>query len=231
MEIGLIQESLITRDFEVLDEAGTVIDILTVTWDRNLFTGNYDRRQAEMYAARVKDVDSLIAKRYPTLPRPSHGGRRKRKPRSRKGAPLRAEFSPEEEATLAEAAEADTLLTAEEPGAEDFLGKAVEQYVSQKEIDAVLNDLAREIIADSLALDRYGVVKRWSMTRQTRPVEPIFKELLPLPLPFLSELQEFLKGESLPKVARTLRVRTTSDSTEDGSPLAQPIQTPESPTM
>jgi hypothetical protein len=212
MDISIIEESLVTVNFEVLRD-GEVVDVLSITFDRNKFTGEYDRRQGKLYGKRVRELEASLRIRYgvPSAVR----GQNARRTGKRKG----------------QAKPAPGLKSKEAPDTKFGLDKVADDFMQKSEMEATLQDLGREVLADSLAVDRHGVIKAWSMTRQEVAVEPTFVNLVRLPTPFLSELQVFLRSAPLPKEARTLRVRTMSDSTEDTSPSEPDTPTAASPIM
>lgn len=213
MDISVIEESLATVDFEVLKD-GVVVDVLSITFDRNKFTGEYDRRQGVLYGKRVREIESSLRARF-ALPIATKGKNAQRTGKRK------AQAKPVPGGAKSKAAPEPKL----------GLDKVADDFMQAREMEATLQDLGREILADSLARDRYGVIKEWTMTRQNAPVEPTYTNLVRLPTPFLSELQSFLRNAPLPKEARTLRVRTMSDSTDDSSPSAPDIPTAESPVM
>lgn len=210
MEIARIQESIITREFPVEDDEGVMVDTVSITWDRNLFTGELERRQGELYANRVRDIDAKIKAMFsPPAPLP--------------------EITESSEEACAEV-EKLPAVPIEQPSRLLILA---DRFEAEKESDAVLADIARDVLADAMACDRYGLMKAWGMTKNGETVEPTFAVLSLQPVTFLRDLLAWMRRESLPK-ERTRgmsKKTTTSDSIEDGSPSDQPTLTAESQTM
>lgn len=114
------------------------------------------------------------------------------------------------------------------------LADVAEDLARSTEIGAALDDLEREMYADVLACDRYGILKEWGMTDEGEPVPPTYENLITLPGPALVGIFRFCKERSSPKSRAgeqtTSSNPTTSETTSDGS--SSPItHSPASPIM
>jgi hypothetical protein len=108
------------------------------------------------------------------------------------------------------------------------LADVMVQTARRLDFSATVEDVDREMYADALASDRYGVLRAWGVTDGGRSVEPTFDVLRGYPSPRLRALYEWCREEARPKKAKTEPGTMTAASTNDGSP-APDTPTPASP--
>lgn len=105
-----------------------------------------------------------------------------------------------------------------------------EDLASSMELNAALDDLDREIYADALAADRYGILEAWGLTDKGKALAPTFDVLMKRSAPVLKLILNFCRDAALPKKTTTTESLTTAETINDGSsPPITPL--PESPVM
>jgi hypothetical protein len=198
MELDLLDEYPVTCEMEVIHPVTEeVVGVLTLTFDANKFTGDYDRRKARSYEDRILELDTRARRKM-----------------------LSATTDGQEEAGA----------SAEDDDPTGWRAIA-RNYTEERETDAIIHDIGREVMASALAKDRGGPIMAWSGTRNGQPVEPNYEELVSKPVPFLVDLEFTMRQRVLPKGVRTVRVRTTSDNTDATSPSEPDTPTADSPIM
>ncbi len=109
--------------------------------------------------------------------------------------------------------------------------EAALRYEQTQELSAITTDVEREVLADVLASDRYGIIHDWKLDDGTPPT---FENMMQLNGSQLRFLFEWAREAGSPKEhgtpKKTRRSRTTSETISDGS-SAPTTLSPASPTM
>jgi hypothetical protein len=99
------------------------------------------------------------------------------------------------------------------------------------EITALAGEVEKEMYADALAKDRYGILSGWGLTVQGVPVEPDYAQLMKRSAPVIKAIFMFCREQSLPKKPEAGKPQspemspTTSSPTSDtSSPQTTPTQ-------
>jgi hypothetical protein len=93
-----------------------------------------------------------------------------------------------------------------------------DDFQKEKELDARLSDIRKEILADSLASDRYGLIRAWEMEAEGVHVPPTFENMMRLPEAALEDLLNLGRRAGGPKSVEkkaTGRQKGTTSSTSD----------------
>jgi hypothetical protein len=103
-------------------------------------------------------------------------------------------------------------------GAVQTVGEAADRYEHTQELKAITFDVEREVLADVLASDRYGIITGWKLDDGTPPT---FENLMQLDAAKLRFLFEWARETGSPKEhgtpIQTPLNLTTSETTSDGS--------------
>ena len=109
--------------------------------------------------------------------------------------------------------------------ADSMLSKRVDAIAERLELNAQIEEFEKEIYADALACDRFGILIEWDLRDdEDKPTRPTFDVLMRLPASFIGDLYSFTRDGALPKksgptsgTARTETTEETSSPTSDGS--------------
>lgn len=183
MDFTKLQQYTLTKRFPVGEDG------VDVTWDANKFVGALQRRMADMYRAKARELAALD---------PSLDG-----------------------------------STAEKESDEPTLIESAERLARQMEINAAFDEIDREMYADALASDRYGILVDWDMQQGGAHLAPTFDVLMTLKAKSLRDLFTFCREGSLPKkdeTPMTLSSQTTALTSSNGT-ASQTSQPPTAPVM
>jgi hypothetical protein len=114
--------------------------------------------------------------------------------------------------------------------AEQQLADRIDLIADRLEQNAQIEELEKEIYADVLACDRFGILTDWDLEDDADArTKPTFQELMKFPAGLVADIYKFTREESGPKGQRAVTTQstesqTTSSHTNDGS-LTQAIPT------
>jgi hypothetical protein len=88
------------------------------------------------------------------------------------------------------------------------------------EITALAGEVEKEMYADALATDRYGILRGWGLTVSGVPVEPSFEQLMKRSTTVVKAIFKFCREESLPKKPEAGRPQSPETSPTISSPTS-----------
>jgi hypothetical protein len=117
---------------------------------------------------------------------------------------------------------------------EGSLVGVAEELAASLELSAMVGEVEKEMYADALACDRYGILHSWGLTVGGSPLEPTFEELMKRSAKVVKAIFTFAREGSLPKKPDAGRPQSPETSTTTSLPTSdtsspQTTPAPESP--
>lgn len=113
---------------------------------------------------------------------------------------------------------------------EGSLVTVADEMAVSLELTAMVGEVEKEMYADALASDRYGILLGWGLTVDGAPVEPTFEQLMRRSAKVVKAIFTFCREESLPKKPEAGNEQSPETSPTTSSPTSDTSSTPATPT-